>query len=240
MREMEQRALSYLGRNPILCMDMVEALRRGYGSVSAVRMDGVLISIPVSGVYLLAAGDTAAAGALGELIRGANQLAVHDKDNAQLLRDELGFGALMECRAAAYLSPMPPRSRGFDLREVKPLRPGQEDLVLESFPGEFDRDEVRERLSAGELHGILRQRELQGMIGLYPEGGIGMLAVRQDLEDQDAADLLGGLIAHITGWCLENCLAPFVHIPVEDEGLLALYQQSGYTVCEKNVYWLGH
>ncbi len=49
MREMEQMALSYLGRNPILCMDMVEALRRGDGVVSAVRTDGVLISIPRSG-----------------------------------------------------------------------------------------------------------------------------------------------------------------------------------------------
>ncbi len=93
MREMEQMALSYLGRNPILCMDMVEALRRGDGVVSAVRTDGVLISIPRSGAYLLAAGDTAAAEALGGLIRGARQLAVHDKDNAQLLRDELGFTA---------------------------------------------------------------------------------------------------------------------------------------------------
>lgn len=184
MREMEQRALSYLGRNPVLCMDMVEAIRRGDGVVSAVRMDGVLISVPRSGAYLLAAGDTAAAGALGELIRGAVQLAVHDKKNAEQLADELGFGAVMECRAAAYLSPMPPRSRGFDLRQVKPLGAGQEDLVLESFPDEFDRDELRERISAGALHGVIRHREMQGVIGLYPEGGIGMLAVRQDLGEE--------------------------------------------------------
>ncbi len=237
MREMEQRALSYLGRNPVLCMDMVEAIRRGDGSVSAVRMDGVLINVPRSGAYLLAAGDTAAAGALGELIRGAVQLAVHDKKNAELLADELGFGTVMECRAAAYLNPMPPRSRGFDLSLVKPLTPGQEGLIMESFPGEFDRDELRERLSAGALHGVIRHKELQGVVGLYPEGGIGMLSVRQDL-GEEAPELLGGLIAYITGWCLDNCLAPFVHVPVEDEGLLGIYEQAGYTVSEKNMFWL--
>ena len=238
MREMEQRALSYLGRNPVLCMDMVEAIRRGDGVVSAVRMDGVLISVPRSGAFLLAAGDTAAAGALGELIRGAVQLAVHDKKNAEQLVDELGFGAVMECRAAAYLSPMPPRSRGFDLRQVKPLGAGQEDLVLESFPDEFDRDELRERISAGALHGVIRHREMQGVIGLYPEGGIGMLAVRQDL-GEEAPELLSGLEAYITGWCLENCLAPFVHVPAGNEDILGIYEQAGYTVSEKSMFWLG-
>ncbi|WP_217957829.1 hypothetical protein [Acutalibacter muris] len=239
MREMEQMALSYLGRNPILCMDMVEALRRGDGVVSAVRTDGVLISIPRSGAYLLAAGDTAAAEALGGLIRGARQLAVHDKDNAQFLRDELGFTALMECRAAAYVNPFPPGSRGFDLLQVKPLGPEQEEALMESFPGEFDRDELRERLAARAVYGVLHRREPEGIVGVYPEGGVGMLAVRQDLEEQAAMELLGGLVAYITGWCLDKCLAPFVHIPVEDGLLLSVYEQAGYTVCEKNMYWLG-
>lgn len=238
MREMEQRALSYLGRNPVLCMDMVEALRRGDGSVSAVRVDGVLINVRRSGAYLLAAGNTEAAEALGKLCKGALQLSVHDRKNAELLRDKLGYGTVMECRAAAYLNPMPPRARGFDLRQVKVLEPQQEDLVMESFPEEFDRDEVRERLSAGALHGVVRRKELQGIIGMYPEGGIGMLAVRQEL-GEEAPEMAGGLVAYITGWCLDNCLAPFVHIPVEDEGLLGVYEQAGYTVCEKNMFWLG-
>lgn len=239
MREMEQRALSYLGRNPILCMDMVEALRRGDGVVSAVRVDGVLIHVRRSRSYLLAAGSMGAAEALGQLVDRAAQISVHDKKSAELLRDKLGLGQMMECRAAAYIDTVPPSSRGFDLRTVRPLGPEQEDAVMESFPGEFDRDELRERLSAGAVHGVVRQREVQGTVGIYPEGGIGMLAVRQDLDGQEAARMLGGLVSYITGWCLENCLAPFVHIPAEDEGMLALYEQAGYTVCEKSMYWLG-
>lgn len=239
MREMEQRALSYLGRNPILCMDMVEALRRGDGVVSAVRTDGVLIYVRRSGAYLLAAGNVEAAEALGGLVDGAAQLSVHDIKSAELLRDKLGFETVMECRAAAYLDPDPPGSRGFDLRQIKPLEPAHEDLAMDSFPGEFDREELRERLVSGAVHGVIRHRELQGVVGLYPEGGIGMLAVRQDLDPGEAGDMILGLGAYITGWCLENCLAPFVHIPVEDEGLLGVYEQLGYTICEKNMYWLG-
>lgn len=239
MREMEQRALSYLGRNPILCMDMVEALRRGSGIVSAVRMDGVLIYIPDSRAFLLAAGNIEAAEALGRLVNGASQISVHDRKNAELLQDTLGFGQVMECRALAYIGTVPPDGRGFDLGQAKPLGAEHEDRVMDSFPGEFDRDELRERLAAGAVHGVIRQNELQGTVGIYPEGGIGMLSVRQDLSGQEAAQLLGGLVAYITGWCLENCLAPFVHVPVEDEDTLALYEQAGYTVCEKNMFWLG-
>lgn len=239
MREMEQRALSYLGRRPILCMDMVEALRRGDGTVSAVRIDGVLIRVRKSGACLLAAGNMEAAEALGQLIDRAPQVSVHDRKNAELLRDKLGYRNLLECRAAAYVNPFPPGSRGFDLRQVKPLGPEHEDAVMERFPEEFDRDELRERLMAGGLHGVIRHKEPQGVVGIYPEGGIGMLAARQDLEEQEAVELLGGLVAYITGWCLDNCLAPFVHIPAEDETLLSLYEQAGYTVCENNMYWLG-
>jgi len=238
MREMEQRAYSYLGRNPILYMDMVEALRRGDGIVSAVRTDGVLVHVRKSGAYLLAAGSVEAAEALGSLVQQATQVSVHDRGNAELLRDKLGL-EVMECRAAAYIDPTHPGGRGFDLRQVNPLGPEQEDAVLDSFPGEFERDEIRERLWAGALHGVIQRGDLQGMVGIYPEGGIGMLAVRQDLGEQEAVPMLGGLVAYITGWCLEKDFAPFAHIPVEDEGMLALYEQTGYTVCEQNVYWLG-
>lgn len=239
MREMEQRALSYLGRNPILCMDMVEALRRGDGVVSAVRVDGVLIHVRRSRAFLLAAGSTDAAEALGKLVDRPTQVSVHDRKSAELLRDRLGLGQILECRAAAYIDVVPPSSRGFDLRMVKPLGMEHEDTVMESFPGEFDRDELRERLTVGAVHGVIRQREVQGVVGIYPEGGIGMLAVRQDMDPEEGDRMLDGLVAYITGWCLDNCLAPFVHIPAEDEGMLALYEQAGYTVCEKNMYWLG-
>lgn len=239
MRELEQRALSYLGRRPILCMDMVEALRRGDGVVSAVRLDGVLINVPRSRAFLLAAGNLEAAEALGKLVSGATQVSVHDRKNAEMLRDKLGFETVMECRAVAYIDTVPPGGRGFDIRMVRPLGPELEDEIMESFPGEFDQEELRERLNSGAVHGVIRGKELRGMVGIYPEGGIGMLAVRQDLEGEEAVSLLGGLVAYITGWCLENCLAPFAHVPVEDEGLLALYEQAGYTVSDKNMFWLG-
>ena len=45
MQELEQRAYSYLGRAPVMRMDMLEALRRGCGSVAAVREDGALIYV---------------------------------------------------------------------------------------------------------------------------------------------------------------------------------------------------
>lgn len=239
MRELEQRAYSYLGRKPVLCMDMVEALRRGDGTVAAVREDGVLIYVRKSGAYLLAAENILAGEALSGVVQEAAQLAVHDLRNATLLQERLSFEGIMECKAAAYLYPAPPDSGDSGPWQIAPLGPEHEQGVLAGFPEEFDPVEVRERLRAGALHGAVERRELLGVVGLYPEGGIGLLAVRRDLEEETAASLLESLAVYITKWCLENCLAPFVHIPVEDQGLLALYERLGYTVCDTSLYWLG-
>lgn len=238
MREMEQRAYSYLGKNPILCMDMLEVLRRGEGEVAAVSTDGVLVRVRRGGAFMLAADNVQAAGALSGGIESGAQLAVHDKNNARQLMDELGYSQIMECRAAAYIEPFPPSGGAFDLSQIHQLGPRDEESVLRSFPEEMEQAEVRERLQARALHGTVRDGELVGLVGLYPEGGIGPLAVRGDLGEEDAWELLTGLVVYMTGWCLDGCLAPYAHIPVENEGMLALYEQIGYMPAEKNMYWL--
>ena len=105
MQELEQRAYSYLGRAPVMRMDMLEALRRGCGSVAAVREDGALIYVGKSGAYLLAAENLLAAEALCAAILSRGQVAVHNLDNARLVADKLGYEQMMVCRAAAYLEP---------------------------------------------------------------------------------------------------------------------------------------
>lgn len=234
MRELEQRALSFLGRAPVLCMDMMEAIRRGLGNVAAVREDGALVYVRANGTYMLA-GNIQAEEAMSLVRNRPVQMAAHDLTNAQLFREKLGYKGMMECRVAAYLEPFPPRPGRFDIRGVRPLLHRQEDMVLETFPDDFDPFDVRERLKAGALHGVQDAQGLLGVIGLYPEGGIGMLSVRPDAPEDAAL----GLAAYITGWCLENCLAPFVHVPVWDEALIAIYERLGYTFCPENMYWLG-
>lgn len=232
MRELEQRAYSVLGRNPILYMDMMEALRRGSGSVAAVREDGVLVYIRSSRAYLLAAENQQAGEALCQGLNQAAQVAVHQKETARFLGDKLGWQS-MECRAAAYLEMDPPLQKDFDLRE---LALDQGDEVLELFGEVLGQEELREALHTKMLHGIYESNQLLGTVGLYPEGGIGLLAVSPEGQDKGLEE---ALVAHITGWCLEKYLAPFVHIPAWDEAALALYERMGYTIGNGNVYWLG-
>lgn len=234
MRELEQRAYSFLGRRAILCMDMVEALRRGLASVSAVREDGALIYVRATGTYMLA-GNIQAEEAMDLLRSRPVQLAVHDRKSAEMLRDKLGYEGMMECHAAAYIEPFPPRPGRFDIRAIRQLEPRHEDAVLEAFPEDFDPYDLRERLAAGALHGVADAAGMLGVIGLYPEGGIGMLYLRPDAPEDAAL----GLAAYVTGWCLENCLAPFVHIPTGDQALREIYERLGYTFSKEEMYWLG-
>lgn len=234
MREMEQRAYSFLGRDPVLCMDMLEALRRGDGSVYAVSEEGALICERNSRAYMLAAENSEAGERLVMGLKKPVQLAVHGSAGGELFRDIFNYSQMMECWAAAYLDPEPPfvPSR-YGVRELDE-RFGEE--ILEAFPGEFSEEEIFQRLQSGTMHGSFTAGELTGVIGLYPEGGIGMLAVRPD---QDWEKTAGALVGHITGWCLEKCFAPLAHIPQWDQRLLKLYRRLGYTVSEKPLCWLG-
>lgn len=234
MREMEQRAYSYLGKAPVLCMDMLEALRRGDGSVYAVSEEGTLIYERNSRAYMLAANNSGAGERLVQGMKKPAQLAVHDCGDAALFRDLFHYSEMMECRAAAYLDPEPPYVPGrYGIQELDESF-GEE--ILRSFPEEFSEDEIYQRLQSGVMHGSFEGRELTGLVGIYPEGGIGMLTVKPGKDWQKTA---GALAAYITGWCLEKCLAPFAHIPVWDEAALKLYKKLGYTVSEKTLFWLG-
>ena len=234
MREMEQRAYSFLGRDPVLCMDMLEALRRGDCSVYAVSEEGTLIRERNSRAFMLAAENSEAGERLVMGLKKPVQLAVHGSAEAALFQELFHYNQVMECQAAAYLDPEPPfvPSR-YGVRELDESFAGE---ILAAFPDEFDEVEIAQRLQSGAMHGSFTAGELTGLIGIYPEGGIGMLAVRPD---QDWEKTAGALAGHITGWCLRQCFAPFVHIPRWDQPLLGLYQKLGYTVSEKPLYWLG-
>ncbi|RKJ41610.1 GNAT family N-acetyltransferase [Acutalibacter sp. 1XD8-33] len=232
MQELAQRAYSYLGRSPLLYMDVMEALRREIGTVAAVREDGALVYIRSSQVYLLAAENQQAAEALCHGLGQASQVAVHHLETARLLEDRLGWRS-MECRAAAYLELDPPQTRNIELRA---LTPDQSEEVLEAFGEALGTEEIQDALRTGMLQGAYQNGRLAGTVGLYPEGGIGLLAVSPDCQGMGIDE---ALVAHITSWCLENDFAPFVHIPVWDEEALDLYKRMGYTIDNGSVYWLG-
>ena len=231
MRELEQRACSYLGRDPILHMDMLEALRRGDGSVAAVREDGALVYVAKSGAYLLAAEDVQAGEALcGGIVRPL-QAAVHHEATARLVMDMLGFSGMMQCWAGAWLNPQPPEAEGaFTL-----LDPSQGPVIQQAVPQAFEEGELEERLRAGALQGLWEGQRLLGLAGLYPEGGLGYLTVLPELAGQGLEQRLA---AWATAWCLQRCFAPFVHIPVDDPESLAMYQALGYSFSERPVCWL--
>ncbi len=234
MRELEQRAYCYLGRNPVLYMDMIEALRRGTGSVYAVREDGAVIYERNSQAYFLAAesGQSCAALCLG--LQKPRQLVVHDMGSAQALKEMYHYESMMECLAAAYLAPDPPPVRGgFQLHTLE----GREaEMARELFGEEVGSEDLELRLEAGAVLGAFTTaNELAGVVGLYPEGGIGLLASRPEPKEKGAQR---ALLAGVTSWCLQQCLAPYAHVPSWEEGMIADMTRLGYSFSERALYWL--
>ena len=42
----------------------------------------------------------------------------------------------------------------------------------------------------------------------------------------------------MTSWCLQQCLAPYAHVPSWEEGMIADMTRLGYSFSERALYWL--
>jgi len=172
---MEQKALEYLITDPLLHMDMLEAVRHREADILYARRDGVLIFHRECGAYMLSADSEESAGRIAARITHGENIVLHQRFLIGELSRRLSLPHAMPCHQAAWMkeTPVPgPESEA----EIRPL--GMEDLpsVLEHYAIIQDESYISSRIRAGML-GIYKGGALAGFIGTHPEGSIGMLEI---------------------------------------------------------------
>ena len=162
-----RQAQSYLERDPLRYMDMLEPIRRGMVEVAALREDGVLLYNLPGELYMLAADSVESAQALCAGV-GEMELAVaHSRKTGEYLQKRYGIARCQGCTQAAYLGKEPfPAAQGV---EIRPL--GQEafSVVFANYHSFSDPKYIRERLDAGVMRGAFAQGQLLGFIGMHSE-----------------------------------------------------------------------
>ena len=235
MSEAKQKALSYLERDPLHTMDMLEPIRRGQAEIVGVREDGALIYDVPSKTYLLAADSREDGDALCAEVKDPYLFVTHDRENGEFFREKFGFQTAQECWPAAYLSrePLPVKlSPGMEIRKLG-LEFSQ--AVYDNYSTFSDKPYVEARIREGVMHGAFRNGELMGFIGMHAEGSVGMLEVLPNCRRQGAA---AALMAYQVNWCLERGYVPFSQIFLGNEASLRLHQKMGFTVSEKPLFWV--
>ena len=225
-----EKALRFLRRDPLLHVDMIEALRRGLGEALAAEEDGVLLSVDEGYCGMLSC--TGEETAL-RLLRGRSfpLLAIHQPEQEAALREALGMETWMRCRQAVYPGDAPPPCRS---ESIRPLTGEHLDFLLAHYRKE-DGEYLAWLLERGAVFGDYRQGELAGIIGKHAEGSMGLLEVLPEWRRQGIALELESFLI---GRELARGNRPYCQVFPDNAPSLALQRKLGMLLTETEILWL--
>lgn len=228
-----------LNRDPVLYLDLTEAIRRGDGKVLGATPHGALAafrSYEKEGQdlgFTMFADDLETAQALLALIPPKPDfITVHET----LYRDELekrfGFSALNPCWQLAWLRPTPlplPDAAAV----IRQLDQSHLPTVLANY-SLADREYLSWLIQQGELFGAFDGLTLMAFAGRHAEGSIGLLEVLPQYRRRGLATLLQSYMINLE---LARGHIPYGQVFDGNEPSLALQRSLGMARSTGQLYW---
>lgn len=233
-RGMQKILTEYFSRDPLLHVDMSEALKLpGTRAVYAAR-DGVVISS--LDMRFVSTEDAETAFRLLPSLDGAGvgAIVLHQPFLYDELTKKRGFHSFMDCHNCAYYGREPVPYTLPQGAEIKQLAQSHAEFVAANYSSQADLGYIRERIDAG-LFGVFVSGELAGFAGTHDEGSIGLLQV---LPQYRRLGLACALEAFLINRQLAFGVLPFGQVRVRNDASLALQKKIGMTVSDKVVHWL--
>ena len=232
-----------IDRDPVLYLDMAEAVRRGIGTVLYASPTAALVGIVSPGhpdsfdSYLMSCTDMDAARLLCTLLPTRDDLliAAHEDFYLPLLRERFGLGFFLGGPSfqAAYLgsAPCPMPSGVLTLRQLN-----VDDLpqVAANYKQEGE-DYLRSLLEHGQLFGGFHGGTMVGFAGRHAEGSIGLLEVFPPYRRRGFATVLE---RHMINQELTLGHIPFGQVLTDNAPSLSLQRSLGMTFSQGLLYWL--
>ncbi len=230
-----------LERDPVLYIDLIEALRRGIGQVLYADEGACLVGFPhgdrpVTEFTTLCADLAAARRVFARLPWERDILfAVHEPPTLSYVREHHPVLPFLGERfyQAAYLNQEPPSIPSSPF-SVLPLTPNSLEDVAQIHPSE-EKEYLLDRLNAGVMLGALEGETLAGIIGIHGEGSMGLLEVRPDYRRRGVAALLE---AHMICRLLAQGETPYGSVRTDNVPSLALQRSLGMTFSSPSFHWL--
>ncbi|MDF2843430.1 MAG: GCN5-related N-acetyltransferase [Herbinix sp.] len=147
---MKDKAIKYLSKNPLLHMDMMEAIRRNSADLLYADIDGVLIREQNSDAYMITVNDVELGCNLINTISESNLFVAHQENMVELISNKFNLKGKMECFQVVYeqehmLEVSDEISiRALDLEHI--------DVILEHYK-KLPYSEVKELLEKGTMFG---------------------------------------------------------------------------------------
>ncbi len=228
-----KQAVSYLSKDILLHIDMLEILKRKDTEILQASDRGVLLYNESYGVYMISAQDGQAAKEMLSSVRQPEVIVTHQNFCVDTVQKQFRFQRKTACHQAAYFNrnPLPvPESSAM----IRPLDESYLPFLLKyySLAGIVS---VQERLESGSMFGAFLSGTLAGFAGTHAEGSMGLLEVLPEYRRQGIAVVLETFLANRF---LAEGRVPFAQIIAGNTASLKLQQKLDFTVSEQAICWL--
>ncbi|MBD5085258.1 MAG: GNAT family N-acetyltransferase [Clostridiales bacterium] len=227
-----------LARDPVLYLDLTEAIRRGDGKVLGATPHGALAAFtnlidgPQFGFTMFADNLETAEQLLELLPPVPGFITVHETLYAGLLQERFGFTGLRPCWQVGYLraAPLPLPELGVEVRQ---LDASHLPTVISNYDLE-DEEYLDWLIGRGELFGAFDGDTLMAFAGRHAEGSIGLLEVLPQYRRRGLATLLQ---SHMINLELSRGHIPYGQVFDGNEPSLALQRSLGMTKSIGQLAW---
>ena len=231
---MQKILTEYFARDPLLHVDMSEALKLPGSRALYAAADGVIVSS--TDMRFVSTETERTAFRLLPLLEATDigAIVLHQP----FLYDEMtrtrGFHSFMDCYNCAYYGREKVSYTLPQGTEIRPLTQAHAEFVAANYSSQADIGYIRERIGIG-LFGAFVSGELAGFAGTHDEGSIGLLQV---LPQYQRLGLAYALEAFMINRQLSLGVLPFGQVRVHNDASLGLQKKIGMTLSDKVVHWL--
>lgn len=230
-----------MNRDPVLYLDLTEAIRRGEGRLIAAMPRGALASFrnyerdgQELGFTMFANDLETAKRLLAMLPPQPDFLTVHEDFYLDELEKRFGFDRLNLCWQVGYLRTMAPAAPDCEA-EIRQLELSHLPAVVEHYAENgVDDGYLSGLIEQGELYGAFEGGTLMAFIGRHAEGSMGLLEVLPQYRRRGLGRLLQ---SHLIDLELSRGRIPYGQVFDGNEASLALQQSLGMTRSMGRLYW---
>lgn len=230
---------SYLARDPVLYLDLTEAVRRGEGWVVDSCSTGALVAYRnyeqdghPTGFTLCAADLATARALLANLPEDTEFIVAHEEHCLPLIQERFPIAPFHPSLQMAYLEgkPLPLPDLGLSVRLLEEVHLP---TALAHYPL-GDEVYLRWLLERGELYGAFDGNTLLGFMGRHAEGSLGLLEVLPQYRRRGIATLLQSFMTNLE---LSRGHIPYGQVFLDNAPSLALQQSLGFRSSDSPLFW---
>ena len=251
--------ISYLQKNKLLHMDMIELICRGQARLIYQSGANICLCDRVSGGYLhTAENEQEGSKALLALRQDAKEqgetdllLMLHQQTFCEEAKTLLGVEERASYYQVAYtrkeklpitgLYSLNGKKQGVSdsvhaaVGFIRALTVEELPIVAAVYRTVDDEDYLRERIERGWMFGAYIDGALAGFVGMHAEGGLGLLEVLPQYRRRQIGRALETYLINLS---LERGMTPYAQVAEENEASIRLQKSLGLSFSKQKVYWM--